>query len=93
MSNLTLALKIKADLNNALNNFKALETELQRTGKSAGALGAKSGIGAKGLDNLGKQADSVTNKLGKTRAGIESISRQLARLQHFSTGLIGINIG
>ncbi|HDR1500600.1 TPA: tape measure protein, partial [Pasteurella multocida] len=77
----------------ALNNFKALETELQRTGKSAGALGAKSGIGAKGLDNLGKQADSVTNKLGKTRAGIESISRQLARLQHFSTGLIGINIG
>ncbi|HHE3603414.1 TPA: tape measure protein [Pasteurella multocida] len=93
MSNLTLALKIKADLNNALNNFKALEAELQRTGKSAGALGAKSGIGAKGLDNLGKQADSVTNKLGKTRAGIESISRQLARLQHFSTGLIGINIG
>ncbi|HDR1627123.1 TPA: tape measure protein [Pasteurella multocida] len=93
MSNLTLALKIKADLNNALNNFKALETELQRTGTSAGALGAKSGIGAKGLDNLGKQADSVTNKLGKTRAGIESISRQLARLQHFSTGLIGINIG
>ncbi|HDR1278047.1 TPA: tape measure protein [Pasteurella multocida] len=93
MSNLTLALKIKADLNNALNNFKALENELQRTGKSAGALGAKSGIGAKGLDNLGKQADSVTNKLGKTRAGIESISRQLARLQHFSTGLIGINIG
>ncbi|HDR1875366.1 TPA: tape measure protein [Pasteurella multocida] len=93
MSNLTLALKIKADLNNALNNFKALEAELQRTGKSAGALGAKSGIGAKGLDNLGKQADSVTNKLGKTRAGIESISRQLARLQHFSTGLIGINLG
>ncbi|HHE3615527.1 TPA: tape measure protein [Pasteurella multocida] len=93
MSNLTLALKIKADLNNALHNFKALETELQRTGKSAGALGAKSGIGAKGLDALGKQADSVTNKLGKTRAGIESISRQLARLQHFSTGLIGINLG
>ncbi|HHE3553064.1 tape measure protein [Pasteurella multocida] len=93
MSNLTLALKIKADLNNALNNFKALETELQRTGKSAGALGAKSGIGAKGLEGLGKQADSVTNKLGKTRAGIESISRQLARLQHFSTGLIGINLG
>lgn len=28
--NLTLALKIKADLNNALSDFKALKTELQR---------------------------------------------------------------
>lgn len=93
MSNLTLALKIKADLNNALHNFKALEAELQRTGKSAGALGAKSGIGAKGLDALGKQADNVTNKLGKTRAGIESISRQLSRLQQLSTAFIGINLG
>ncbi|MGC6248282.1 tape measure protein [Bisgaard Taxon 45] len=93
MSNLTLALKIKADLNNALDNFKALEAELQRTGKSAGALGAKSGIGAKGLDALGKQADNVTNKLGKTRAGIESISRQLSRLQQLSTAFIGINLG
>ncbi|HDR0690399.1 TPA: tape measure protein [Pasteurella multocida] len=93
MSNLTLALKIKADLNNALDNFKALEAELQRTGKSAGTLGAKSGIGAKGLDALGKQADNVTNKLGKTRAGIESISRQLARLQQLSTAFIGINLG
>ncbi|MFC0976031.1 tape measure protein [Pasteurella multocida] len=93
MSNLTLALKIKADLNNALDNFKALEAELQRTGKSAGALGAKGGIGAKGLDALGKQADNVTNKLGKTRAGIESISRQLARLQQLSTAFIGINLG
>ncbi|MGC6393063.1 tape measure protein [Pasteurella multocida] len=93
MSNLTLALKIKADLNNALDNFKALEAELQRMGKSAGTLGAKSGIGAKGLDALGKQADNVTNKLGKTRAGIESISRQLARLQQLSTAFIGINLG
>ncbi|UEA17529.1 tape measure protein [Pasteurella canis] len=94
--NLTLALKIKADLNNALSNFKALENELQRTGNSANKLGAQSAIGAKGLEGLGRQADSTTNKLGKTRAGVESISKQLASFRnqiYFFQSLAPISLG
>ncbi|HHE3711686.1 TPA: tape measure protein [Pasteurella multocida] len=94
--NLTLALKIKADLNNALSNFKALENELQRTGNSANKLGAQSAIGTKGLEGLGRQADSTTNKLGKTRAGVESISKQLASFRnqiYFFQSLAPISLG
>ncbi|HDR1101068.1 tape measure protein [Pasteurella multocida] len=94
--NLTLALKIKADLNNALSNFKALENELQRTGNATNKLGAQSAIGVKGLEGLGRQADSTTNKLGKTRAGVESISKQLASFRnqiYFFQSLAPISLG
>ena len=82
--NLTLALKIKADLKNALSDFKTLERELQRTGAAGANLGKGAGVGGRGLDKLGKSADEATHKLGKTRAGVESISRQLERLQRYS---------
>ncbi|MGC6377224.1 tape measure protein [Bisgaard Taxon 45] len=94
--NLTLALKIKADLNNALSNFKALENELQRTGNATNKLGAQSEIGTKGLESFGRQADSTTNKLGKTRAGVESISKQLASFRnqiYFFQSLAPISFG
>ena len=88
--NLTLALKIKADLENALTNFKAFENELQRNKKAADGLGTAAKKGAVGIDELGKKADQTTAKLGKTRAGIESISTQLARLK---TQAIGFTLG
>ena len=88
--NLTLALKIKADLENALANFKAFENELQRNKKAADGLGTAAKKGAVGIDELGKKADQTTAKLGKTRAGIESISTQLARLK---TQAIGFTLG
>ncbi|WP_233117242.1 tape measure protein [Aggregatibacter actinomycetemcomitans] len=88
--NLTLALKIKADLENALTNFKAFEAELQRNKKAADGLGTSAKTGAAGIDELGKKADQTTAKLGKTRAGIESISSQLARLK---TQAIGFTLG
>ena len=88
--NLTLALKIKADLENALTNFKAFEAELQRNKKAADGLGTAAKTGAAGIDELGKKADQATAKLGKTRAGIESISTQLARLK---TQAIGFALG
>ena len=90
--NLTLALKIKADLNNALSNFKTLERELQRTGKSSAQLAQSTTAGAKGLDSLGRSADNVINKLGKTRAGVESISKQLDRLQRLGTAGLGLGL-
>lgn len=86
--NLTLALKIKADLEHALNNFKAFERELQRTGHASENVGKAAKVGAAGVDELGKKADQATAKLGKTRAGIESISTQLARLKTQATGFI-----
>ncbi|KOE31385.1 tail protein [Aggregatibacter actinomycetemcomitans D17P-3] len=88
--NLTLALKIKADLENALTNFKAFKAELQRNKKAADGLGTSAKAGAAGIDELGKKADQTTAKLGKTRAGIESISLQLARLK---TQAIGFTLG
>ena len=78
--NLNLALKIKADLNDAVTNFKTLLNELQRTTTATNQLSQKSAQGAKGLDNLAASADNATGKIGKTRAGVESISKQLARL-------------
>lgn len=84
--NLTLALKIKADLENALTNFKAFEAELQRNKKAADGLGTSAKTGAAGIDELGKKADQITAKLGKTRAGIKSISTQLARLKSQAIG-------
>ena len=93
--NLTLALKIKTDLKNALTDIKTLERELQQTSTAGAKLGQNAGTGAKGLDNLGKSADTATNKLGKTRAGVESISKQLERLQRYSFlaggGLFAVN--
>nr|DAJ68774.1 MAG TPA: Tail tape measure [Caudoviricetes sp.] len=88
--NLTLALKIKADLENALSNFKAFENELQRNKKAAEGLGKSAKVGAVGIDDLGKKADQTTVKLSKTRAGLESISTQLARLK---TQAIGFTLG
>lgn len=90
--NLTLALKIKTDLKNALSDFKTLENELQRTGKAGAQLAQNSAVGAKGLDNLGRSADGVTHKLGKTRAGVESISKQLDRLQRLGTAGLGLGL-
>ena len=93
--NLTLALKIKTDLKNALTDIKTLERELQQTSTAGAKLGQNAGTGAKGLDNLGKSADTATNKLGKTRASVESISKQLERLQRYSFlaggGLFAVN--
>lgn len=88
--NLTLALKIKADLENALSNFKAFENELQRNKKAAEGLGKSAKVGAVGIDEIGKKADQTTVKLSKTRAGLESISTQLARLK---TQAIGFTLG
>ncbi|HHT7856346.1 tape measure protein [Pasteurella multocida] len=84
--NLTLALKIKADLEKALTNFKAFESELQRNKKATEDLGKSAKTGAAGIDNLGKKAEQAVAKLGKTRAGIESISTQLARLKSQAIG-------
>lgn len=66
--NLTLALKIKADLENALSNFKAFEGELQRNQRRK-AWVKSTKVGAVGIDELGKKADQTTAKLSKTRAG------------------------
>lgn len=91
--NLTLALKIKADLNNALRNFKSLEAEMQRTSVAGKGLADGAQTGAKGFNSLAKNADVVTNKLGKTRAGVESISVQLAKMKSELLGLTGLSVG
>jgi len=79
--NLTLALKIKADLGATLADIKSLEGELQRTGRASQQINRAPQARARGGGKHGKHAHKATSKLGKTRAGVESISKQLDRLQ------------
>ena len=72
--NLTLALKIKADLEHALNNFKAFERELQRTGHASENVGKAAKVGAAGVDELGKKADQTTAKLGKRAPALNPLA-------------------
>ncbi|WNY75975.1 tape measure protein [Pasteurella multocida] len=95
-NNLTLALKIKADLNQALTEIKTLKQQLQQN--SAATIKFSSSIkqGAAGLTDLANNAEQATNKLGKTRAGVESISKQLQRLQEAGNrfaGFAGLGFG
>ncbi|MBN6080081.1 tape measure protein [Aggregatibacter actinomycetemcomitans] len=89
--NLTLALKVKADLDNAVRNFKSLQAEMQRTARAGNTVGQASRGGAQGLNALGNSADQATGKLGKTRAGVESISKQLAVLKKQVVGLAALS--
>lgn len=94
--NLTLALKIKADLNQALTEIKALRNQLQQNSVANAQLATSAKQGASGLTQLGNRAEQASNKLGKTRAGVESISKQLQRLQKVSNSVAyftGIGIG
>lgn len=94
--NLTLALKIKADLNQALTEIKALKNQLQQNNAANLQLSNSARQGAAGLTQLGASAEATTSKLGKTRAGVESISKQLQRLQQLSnrvTNFVGIGMG
>ncbi|MBN6074308.1 tape measure protein [Aggregatibacter actinomycetemcomitans] len=89
--NLTLALKVKADLDNAVRNFKSLQAEMQRTARAGNTVGQASRGGAQGLNALGNSADQATGKLGKTRVGVESISKQLAVLKKQVVGLAALS--
>lgn len=89
--NLTLALTVKADLDRAVKNFKLLQAEMQRTATAGNTVGRDGRSGAQGLNELGKSADQAANKLGKTRAGVESISKQLALLKKQVVGLAALS--
>nr|DAK12512.1 MAG TPA: Tail tape measure [Caudoviricetes sp.] len=89
--NLTLALTVKADLDRAVKNFKLLQAEMQRTATAGNTVGRDGRSGAQGLNELGKSADQATNKLGKTRAGVESISKQLALLKKQVVGIAALS--
>lgn len=82
--NLTLALKIKADLNQALTQIKSLEKQLQQNQATTAKFSHSIHQGAEDLTYFANHAEQAANKLGKTRAGVESISKQLATFRnHF----------
>ncbi|WP_373840491.1 tape measure protein [Glaesserella sp.] len=103
-NNLSLALKIEADIKNAQQNLNALKAAMQGvtgTAKSASGDFAKTaqateGVAkaaqsaASGLNKLGQDAQAATAKLGKTRAGVESISTQLKALK---AQVVGLTLG
>lgn len=101
MSNdLTLALKIKADLEKAVKNVNRFTAELERTKNKSDSAGKQASTAGDNFRKLGNEAEKATSKLGKTRAGVESISKQLsafktqvialASLGHISLGVQGI---
>lgn len=88
--NLTLALKIKTDLQNTLTDLKALESGLERNKKAAESVGKSAQTGAAGVQKLGQEADRANNKLAKTSAQIGAVSQQLSRLK---TLVLGFTLG
>ncbi|MDO4698291.1 MAG: tape measure protein [Pasteurellaceae bacterium] len=105
-NNLKLALKIEADIKNAQQNLNALKAEMQgvnqtakgassafdKTAKSTEKVSQQAQAAAKGLNKLGDEAQQTTAKLGKTRAGVESISTQLKSLKAQVVGLTLSNL-
>ncbi|QIM62981.1 hypothetical protein A1D29_06575 [Pasteurellaceae bacterium Orientalotternb1] len=105
-NNLKLALKIEADIKNAQQNLNALKAEMQgvnqtakgassafdKTAKSTEKVSQQAQAAAKGLNTLGNEAQQATSKLGKTRAGVESISTQLKSLKAQVVGLTLSNL-
>lgn len=92
-NNLELQLKIQADLKDARKQIDGLADTVRRlSGNSSEA--AKQATGASGgIKTLGRSADAASGSLGKTRAGVESISTQLGRLQSLAGALAGLSIG
>ncbi|MEC5319042.1 tape measure protein [Brenneria populi subsp. brevivirga] len=92
-SNLELTLRIQADLKNAQDGLRQIERGLKAGGNAAVGLGRNAQTAAAGLDTVQRSSNAATASLSKTRAGVESISTQLQRLQSLAGTVTGISLG
>ncbi|MGU9776196.1 tape measure protein [Salmonella enterica] len=90
--NVELQLKIQADLKQAKKAVDDLDKSLVGLSTDGKQVSRSSQSAATGVDALARSASSANATLGKTRAGVESISTQLARLQTIGGSLAGLSL-
>jgi tape measure domain-containing protein len=91
--NIELALKVKADLQQAIANMKKLESTVTTNTREFKSLNNTATLAATAVDTIGAAGNKAEAGLSKTRKGVESISTQLSRLQQIAGSLAGITIG
>lgn len=93
---LTLAMRIKADVDAAVRNFKQFKTEITGVGTASDRLSAQGKAGAQGLSVLDTVTGQLNNKLKQTKTELNSVSQQLngfkSQLLGF-TAIAGVSLG
>ena len=93
---LTLAMRIKADVDAAVRNFKQFKAEITGVGTASDRLSAQGKAGAQGLSVLDTVTGQLNNKLKQTKAELNSVSQQLngfkSQLLGF-TAIAGVSLG
>lgn len=93
---LTLAMRIKADVDAAVRNFKQFKTEITGVGTASDRLSAQGKAGAQGLSVLDTVTGQLNNKLKQTKAELNGVSQQLngfkSQLLGF-TAIAGVSLG
>ncbi len=93
---LTLAMRIKADVDAAVRNFKQFKTEIIGVGTASDRLSAQGKAGAQGLSVLDTVTGQLNNKLKQTKTELNSVSQQLngfkSQLLGF-TAIAGVSLG
>ena len=74
---LTLAMRIKADVDAAVRNFKQFKAEITGVGTASDRLSAQGKAGAQGLSVLDTVTGQLNNKLKQTKTELNSVSQQL----------------
>ncbi|EBC4877327.1 tape measure protein [Salmonella enterica] len=90
--NVELQLKIQADLKQAKKAVDDLDGSLGNLARDGKSVSSSSQSAAAGVDTLSRSASVANATLGKTRAGVESISTQLSRLQTIGGSLAGLAV-
>ena len=83
---LTLAMRIKADVDAAVRNFKQFKAEITGVGTASDRLSAQGKAGAQGLSVLDTVTEQLNNKLKQTKTELNSVSQQL---NGFKSQLLG----
>lgn len=83
---LTLAMRIKADVDAAVRNFKQFKAEITGVGTASDRLSAQGKAGAQGLSVLDTVTGQLNNKLKQTKTELNSVSQQL---NGFKSQLLG----
>ncbi|OOF65125.1 tape measure protein [Rodentibacter sp. Ppn85] len=83
---LTLAMRIKADVDSALRNLKQIKAELSGTGAASDRLGVQGKAGAQGLNTLDKATVLLNKNLKQTKSDITHVTQQL---NSFKSQLLG----
>ena len=88
MPDLQLALRIRADLRQAVQQLNRLERELRDTGGAAQATGKQATGAARGVDRLGNEAGQATRRLDRMDRSAAGVTRRLGGL-YLALGGIG----